>query len=189
MMHNNPLYEAAEEAKKSVKFLYEVNTGYTLTAKLERFFGVGLLLALLNLIFIAWRPEWGFWSSVATLFFIGVWLPNSYLIDRLEDLAGYRDLFALTLLHGILGNPVAAFVVYGLFALLFWAISRGEQSNPAAILALVYVGFRSLFDGARIMTGALDIADWLRFQFDFMSTLPFLAIGFGWFVGSLFRND
>jgi hypothetical protein len=38
MMHNNPLYEAAEEAKKSVKFLYEVNTGYTLTAKLERFF-------------------------------------------------------------------------------------------------------------------------------------------------------
>jgi hypothetical protein len=59
MMHNNPLYEAAEEAKKSVKFLYEVNTGYTLTAKLERFFGVGLLLALLNLIFIAWRPEWG----------------------------------------------------------------------------------------------------------------------------------
>jgi hypothetical protein len=53
MMHNNPLYEAAEEAKKSVKFLYEVNTGYTLTAKLERFFGVGLLLALLNLIFIA----------------------------------------------------------------------------------------------------------------------------------------
>jgi hypothetical protein len=189
MMHDNPLYEAAEEAKKSVKFLYEVNTGYTLTAKLERFFGVGLLLALLNLIFIAWRPEWGLWSSLATLFFIGVWLPNSYLIGCLEDLAGYRDLLMLALLHGILGNPVAAFIAYGLLALLFRALSRGEQSNPAAILALVYVGFRCLFDSALIMTGALDIADWLRFQIDFMSTLPFVAIGVGWFIGSLFRND
>lgn len=188
-MQNNPLYEAAEEAKKSVKFLYEVNTGYTLTAKLERFFGVALLLALGNLILIAWRPEWALWSTLATLFFIGVWLPNSYLIGNLEDLAGYRDLLALTLLHGVLGNPVAAFALYGLLALLFWAIARGEQSNPAAILALVYVGFRCLFDGALIMTGTLDVADWLRFQIDFMSALPFLAIGFGWFVGSLFRND
>jgi len=51
------------------------------------------------------------------------------------------------------------------------------------------VGFRGLFDGALMLTGALDIADWLRFQMDFMSTLPFLAIGFGWLVGSLFRND
>ncbi|BCW96329.1 MAG: hypothetical protein KatS3mg018_1811 [Fimbriimonadales bacterium] len=189
MMQNNPLYEAAEEAKKSVKFLYEVNTGYTLTAKLERFFGVGLLLALLNLIFIAWRPEWALWSNTATLFFVGVWLPNSYLIDRLEDLAGYRDLLILAILHGVLGNPVAAFAVYGLLALLFWAIARGEQSNPAAIFALVYVGLRSLFDAACIMAGALDIADWLRFQFDFLTLLPFLAMSFGWFVGSLFRND
>lgn len=76
MMQNNPLYEAAEEAKKSVKFLYEVNTGYTLTAKLERFFGVGLLLALLNLIFIAWRPEWALWSNTATLFSLGYGCPT-----------------------------------------------------------------------------------------------------------------
>ncbi|CUU36023.1 MAG: hypothetical protein K6U12_11715 [Armatimonadetes bacterium] len=187
-MQNNHLYEAAEEAKK-VKFLYEVSLGYTLSAKLERFFGIALLLALLNLLFIAWRPEWAFWSSLTTLFLIGAWLPHSYLVNRLEDLAGYRDVLILALLHGLLGNPVAAFAVYGVLALLFWLLSRGEQSNPAALFALIYLGFRCLFDAASILSGTVDSADWLRFGIDFMSSLPFLAMSSGWFVGSLFRDD
>jgi len=187
-MNPNPLYEAAEEAKK-IKVLYEVNTGYTLTAKLERFFGVAMTIAVLNLVFLAWRPEWGLWSSMVALFLIGAWFPNSYLGERLEELGAYRDLLVLGLLHAAVGNPIAAFAMYGVFFMLAWLITRGELSNTAMPFALAYVGFRSLFDFALVLTGTLDTADWLRFQVDPMGTLPLLSMAVGWFVGSLMRND
>ncbi|GIV07572.1 MAG: hypothetical protein KatS3mg017_0774 [Fimbriimonadales bacterium] len=187
-MYQNPLHEAIEEAKK-VKVLYEVNTGYTLTAKLERFFGVAMTIAVLNLVFLAWRPEWGLWSSTVALFLIGAWLPVSYLGERLEDLGAYRDLLILGLLQAGLGNPIAAFVLYGMFFILAWLITRGELSSAAIPFALAYVGFRCLFDLALLFTGTLDLADWLRFQMDPMRALPLLAMAVGWFVGSLLRND
>lgn len=187
-MQHNPLYEAAEEAKK-IKVLYEVNTGFTLTAKLERFFSVGMTIAVLNLIVILWRPEWSLWSNLAALTLIGVWLPNSYLSEKLEDLSAYRDLLILIMLHGALSNPVAAFLGYAVFLSLAWLVTRGELSNTALVFALAYVGFRSLFDFAAILVGYLDIADWLRFQIDFMNALPLLGMALGWFIGSLFRND
>lgn len=188
MMQHNPLYDVAEEAKK-IKVLYEVNTGYTLTAKLERFFGVAMLIAVLNLIFILWRPEWSLWSNLAALTLIGAWLPNSYLGEKLEDLGAYRDLLILMLLHGALSNPVAALVGYLLFLALAWLITRGELTNTALVFALAYAGFRSLFDVTAILVGSLDIADWLRIQIDFMNALPLLGMAVGWFIGSLFRND
>lgn len=187
-MQHNPLYEAAEEAKK-IKVLYEVNTGYTLTAKLERFFGVALLIAVLNLIFILWRPEWALWSNIGALLLIGAWLPNSYLGEKMEDISAYRDVLILLLLHGTLSNPVAMLLVYAVFLTLAWLITRGELSNTALVFALAYVGFRCLFDTTAILIGVLDIADWLRIQIDFMNALPLLGMAVGWFIGSLFRND
>lgn len=187
-MQQNPLYQAAEEAKQ-VKWLYEVSTGYTLGARLERFFGVAMTLAVLNMIFLLWRPEWGLWSNLATLFFIGIWLPNSYLSEKLEDIGAYRDLLLLILLHGLLSNPVAAFLGYGVFLMIAWVATRGELNTSALVFALAYTGFRCLFDATLILKGYLDFADWLFLRIDFMNALPLLGMGVGWFVGSLFRND
>lgn len=187
-MYNNPLYEAAEEAKK-IKTLYEVNVGYSLTARLERFFGVAMLVAVLGLIAILWRPEWSLWSQIAALFLIGLWLPNSYLSEKFEDISAYRDVLLLGLLHGVLSNPAAALVGYLLLLLIGWLATRGELSAPALIVALVYTGFRCMLDAATILVGYWDIADWLRFHVNFLNALPLLGIAVGWFIGSLFRND
>ncbi|MCS6918894.1 MAG: hypothetical protein NZM28_03910 [Fimbriimonadales bacterium] len=187
-MYNNPLYEAAEEAKK-IKVLYEVDTGYTLWAKLERFLGVAMTLAVGALIVILWRPEWALWSQLAALLFIGLWLPNSYLGEKMEDLSAYRDVLLLLLLHGALSNPVAAFAVYALLLGLAWLVTRGELSAPAFVFALVYTIFRCLFDSAAVLVGYWDIADWLRFHVNFMNALPLLGMAVGWFIGSLLRND
>ncbi|MFN7017387.1 MAG: hypothetical protein ACK4P5_09545 [Fimbriimonadales bacterium] len=187
-MHSNPLHEIGEEAKK-IKVLYEVNAGYTLAAKLERFFGVSLLLALFALIAILWRPEWALWSQLAALTLIGIWLPNSYLSERFEDISAYRDVVLLLLLHGALSNPVATLLVYALLLSIAWVITRGELAAPALVFALVYTGFRCLLDSITVLIGYSDIADWLRLRVDFMNALPLLGMAIGWFVGSLFRND
>lgn len=187
-MYNNPLYEAAEEAKK-IKVLYEVNTGYSLFAKLERFFGVAMLIAVLGLIAILWRPEWALWSQLAALTLIGLWLPNSYLSEKFEDISAYRDAALLLLLHGVLSNPVATLIVYALLLGLAWVVTRGELNAPAFVVALVYTGFRCLLDAAAILIGYWDVADWLRLHINFMNALPLLGMAIGWFIGSLFRND
>ncbi|MFN3691086.1 MAG: hypothetical protein ACK4UU_09200, partial [Fimbriimonadales bacterium] len=187
-MYNTPLQEAAEEAKK-VKVLYEVSTGYTLTAKLERFFGVALLLAVFALIGILWRPEWTLWSQLAALALIGVWLPNSYLSEKFEDISAYRDVALLLLLHGALSNPVAALLVYLLLLGIAWVATRGELMAHALVFALVYTGFRCLFDLTAVLIGYGDIADWLQFRVDLMNALPLFGMAIGWFIGSLFRAD
>ncbi len=187
-MHNNPLYEVAEEAKK-IKVLYEVDTGYTLSAKLERFFGVAMLIAVLGLIAILWRPEWTLWIQLAALTLIGLWLPNSYLSEKFEDISAYRDVMLLLLMHSVLSNPVATLVGYALLLGLSWVVTRGELNAPAFMVALVYTGFRCLLDAAVILIGYWDIADWLRVHVNFMNTLPLLGMAIGWFIGSLFRND
>ncbi|MFN4033274.1 MAG: hypothetical protein ACK4ME_06555 [Fimbriimonadales bacterium] len=187
-MYNTPLQEAAEEAKK-VKVLYEVSTGYTLTAKLERFFGVVLLLSVFALIAILWRPEWTLWSQLAALALIGIWLPNSYLSEKFEDISAYRDVALLLLLHGALSNPVAALLVYLLLLGIAWVATRGELMAHALVFALVYTGFRCLFDLTAVLIGYWDIADWLQFRVDFMNALPLFGMAIGWFIGSLFRND
>lgn len=183
------LQEASEQTEKSVKFLYEVNTGYTLAARLERFFSVALLVAMLNLIFIAWRPEWSLWSNLASFLLIGVWLPTSYLIDRLEDLEVYRDLVILLVLQFVLDNPLLAGLVYAAGMGVYWLLTRADLNSSVSVVVLVYVGFRLLFDGGLILNGYLDFADWLQFKFTWQSVAPLGALIVGWFVGSLFRND
>lgn len=183
------LQEASEQTEKSVKFLYEVNIGYTLTARLERFFSVALLVAMLNLVFIVWRPEWSLWSGLVSFLLIGVWLPMSYLVDRLEELEVYRDLVIVLILQFALANPLLAGLVYAAGVGAYWLLTRADLNSSVLIVILVYVGFRLLFDGGLILNGYLDLADWLQFAFTWQSVAPLGALIVGWFVGSLFRND
>jgi hypothetical protein len=193
-----PLYDysrptgqaAVQQPADSIRFISEVVEGYTFTAKLERFFGVALPLAALNVLALGWKPEWAAWSNLLFFFLIGAWLPVSHLVDKLDtDVELFRDLGIVLLLNFLCCNPLFAFVFYGLGILIVWAITRADINWSLLGVMAVYVGFRILFELVLMLVDYADPADWLSVGIAFFGSLPLLAMFLGWFIGGMFRSD
>jgi hypothetical protein len=193
-----PLYDysrptgqaAVQQPADSIRFISEVVEGYTFTAKLERFFGVALPLAALNVLALGWKPEWAAWSNLLFFFLIGAWLPVSHLVDKLDtDVELFRDLGIVLLLNFLCCNPLFAFVFYGLGILIVWAITRADINWSLLGVMAVYVGFRILFALVLMLVDYEDPADWLSVGIAFFGSLPLLAMFLGWFIGGMFRSD
>ena len=193
-----PLYDysrptgqaAVQQPADSIRFISEVVEGYTFTAKLERFFGVALPLAALNVLALGWKPEWAAWSNLLFFFLIGAWLPVSHLVDKLDtDVELFRDLGIVLLLNFLCCNPLFAFVFYGLGILIVWAITRADINWSLLGVMAVYVGFRILFALVLMLADYEDPADWLSVRIAFFGSLPLLAMFLGWFIGGMFRSD
>ena len=193
-----PLYDysrptgqaAVQQPADSIRFISEVVEGYTFTAKLERFFGVALPLAALNVLALGWKPEWAAWSNLLFFFLIGAWLPVSHLVDKLDtDVELFRDLGIVLFLNLLCCNPLFAFVFYGLGILIVWAITRADINWSLLGVMAVYVGFRILFALVLMLVDYADPADWLSVRIAFFGSLPLLAMFLGWFIGGMFRSD
>jgi hypothetical protein len=193
-----PLYDysrptgqaAVQQPADSIRFISEVVEGYTFTAKLERFFGVALPLAALNVLVLGWKPEWAAWANFLFFFLIGAWLPISHLVDKLDtDVELFRDLGIVLLLNFLCCNPLFAFVFYGLGILIVWAITRADINWSLLGVMAVYVGFRILFELVLMLVDYADPADWLSVGIAFFGSLPLLAMFLGWFIGGMFRSD
>jgi hypothetical protein len=193
-----PLYDysrptgqaAVQQPADSIRFISEVVEGYTFTAKLERFFGVALPLAALNVLALGWKPEWAAWSNLLFFFLIGAWLPVSHLVDKLDtDVELFRDLGIVLFLNLLCCNPLFAFVFYGLGILIVWAITRADINWSLLGVMAVYVGFRILFALVLMLVDYEDPADWLSVGIAFFGSLPLLAMFLGWFIGGMFRSD
>ena len=193
-----PLYDysrptgqaAVQQPADSIRFISEVVEGYTFTAKLERFFGVALPLAALNVLALGWKPEWAAWSNLLFFFLIGAWLPVSHLVDKLDtDVELFRDLGIVLLLNFLCCNPLFAFVFYGLGILIVWAITRADINWSLLGVMAVYVLLRILFALVLMLADYEDPADWLSVRIAFFGSLPLLAMFLGWFIGGMFRSD
>jgi hypothetical protein len=194
-----PLYDysrpaaqaAAQQPADSIRFISEVIEGYTFTAKLERFFGVALPLAALNVLVLGWKPEWAAWSNLLFFFLVGVWLPVSHLVDKLdiETIELFRDLGIVLFLHILCCHPLFAFVFYGLGLLLIWAITRAEINWSLLGVMAIYMVLRVLFDLVLMLVDYADPADWLTVGIAFFGSLPLFAMFIGWFIGGMFRSD
>ncbi|MCX7992877.1 MAG: hypothetical protein N2651_04320 [Fimbriimonadales bacterium] len=193
-----PLYDYSRPAAQSatqqqpadqIKFLYEVSEGYTFTAKLERFFGVVLPLAALNVLVLGWKPEWAAWSNLLFFFLVGAWLPNSHLVDKFDDVEMFRDMGIVLFLNFLCCNPLFAFIFYGLGLLIVWAITRADVNWSLLGVLTVYVGLRIVFDLVLMLVDYADPADWLTVGIAFFGSLPLLAMFLGWFIGGMFRAD
>ena len=178
-----------QQPADTVKFLYEVSEGYTFTAKLERFFGVVLPLAALNVLVLGWKPEWSAWSNLLFFFLVGAWLPNSYLVDKFDDVEMFRDMGIVLFLNFLCCNPLFAFIFYGLGLLVIWAITRADINWSLLGVLTAYVGLRILFDLVLMLVDYSDLMDWLTVRIAFFGSLPLLAMFLGWFVGGMFRSD
>ena len=179
-----------QQPADSIRFISEVVEGYTFTAKLERFFGVALPLAALNVLVLGWKPEWEAWANFLFFFLIGAWLPISHLVDKLDtDVELFRDLGIVLLLNFLCCNPLFAFVFYGLGILIVWAITRADINWSLLGVMAVYVGFRILFELVLMLADYADPADWLSVGIAFFGSLPLLAMFLGWFIGGMFRSD
>lgn len=179
-----------QQPADSIRFISEVVEGYTFTAKLERFFGVALPLAALNVLVLGWKPEWAAWANFLFFFLIGAWLPISHLVDKLDtDVELFRDLGIVLLLNFLCCNPLFAFVFYGLGILIVWAITRADINWSLLGVMAVYVGFRILFELVLMLVDYADPADWLSVGIAFFGSLPLLAMFLGWFIGGMFRSD
>jgi hypothetical protein len=189
--YSSPAGQAAvQQPADSIRFISEVVEGYTFTAKLERFFGVALPLAALNVLALGWKPEWAAWSNLLFFFLIGAWLPVSHLVDKLDtDVELFRDLGIVLLLNFLCCNPLFAFVFYGLGILIVWAITRADINWSLLGVMAVYVGFRILFALVLMLVDYEDPADWLSVGIAFFGSLPLLAMFLGWFIGGMFRSD
>ncbi len=191
--YSKPVGQAAVQAQQpadSIRFLSEVVEGYTFTAKLERFFGVVLPLAALNVLALGWKPEWAAWSSLLFFFLVGVWLPLSHLVDKLDtDVELFRDLGIVLVLNFLCCNPLFAFVLYGLTLLLLWAVVRADINWSLLGVMAVYVGLRILFELVLLLVDYSDMSDWLTVGIAFFGSLPLLAMFLGWFIGGMFRSD
>lgn len=180
----------AQPPADSIRFIHEVVEGYTFTAKLERFFGVVLPLAALNVLALGWKPEWAAWSNLLFFFLVGVWLPISHLVDRLDaDVELYRDFGIVLALNILCCNPLFAFVLYGLTLLLLWAVARADINWLLLGVMAIYVGLRIVFELALMLVDYSDASDWLTVGIAFFGSLPLLAMFLGWFVGGMFRSD
>jgi hypothetical protein len=193
-----PLYDysrptgqaAVQQPADSIRFISEVVEGYTFTAKLERFFGVALPLAALNVLALGWKPEWAAWSNLLFFFLIGAWLPVSHLVDKLDtDVELFRDLGIVLALNILCCNPLFAFVLYGLTLLFLWAVVRADINWSLLGVMAVYVGFRILFELVLMLVDYADPADWLSVGIAFFGSLPLFAMFLGWFIGGMFRSD
>ena len=193
-----PLYDYSHSSGQStqqppadsIRFISEVLEGYTFTAKLERFFGVVLPLAALNVLVLGWKPEWAAWSNLMFFFLTGIWLTASHLVDQLEtDADLFRDLGIVLFLNFLCCYPLFAFVVYGLGLLILWAVSRMDINWSLLGVMGVYMGLRILFDLVLMLTDYSDPADWLTVRIAFFGSLPLFAMFLGWFIGGLFRAD
>jgi hypothetical protein len=193
-----PLYDysrptgqaAAQQPADSIRFISEVVEGYTFTAKLERFFGVALPLAALNVLVLGWKPEWAVWSNLLFFFLIGAWLPVSHLVDKLDtDVELFRDLGIVLALNILCCNPLFAFVLYGLTLLFLWAVVRADINWSLLGVMAVYVGLRILFELVLMLVDYTDITDWLTVGIAFFGSLPLFAMFLGWFIGGMFRSD
>ncbi|MFN3689349.1 MAG: hypothetical protein ACK4UU_00310 [Fimbriimonadales bacterium] len=178
-----------QQSADPIKFLYEVSEGYTFTAKLERFFGVVLPLAALNVLVLGWKPEWAAWSNLLFFFLVGAWLPNSHLVDKFDDSEMFRDMGIVLFLNFLCCNPLFAFIFYGLGLLVVWAITRADINWSLLGVLTVYVGLRILFDLVLRLVDYSDPADWLTVGIAFFGSLPLLAMFLGWFLGGMFRSD
>jgi hypothetical protein len=179
----------AQQPADQIKFLYEVNEGYTFTAKLERFFGVVLPLTALNVLVLGWKPEWAIWSNLLYFLLVGAWLPNSHLVDKMEDMELFRDVGVVVLLNILCCNPVVGLVLYGLGALSLWAITRADINWSLLGVLFIYTLLRILFDMVLYLVDYSDPADWLRVGIAFLGSMPLFAMLFGWFLGGMFRAD
>jgi len=193
-----PLYDysrptgqaAVQQPADSIRFISEVVEGYTFTAKLERFFGVALPLAALNVLVLGWKPEWSVWSNLLFFFLIGAWLPVSHLVDKLDtDVELFRDLGIVLALNILCCNPLFAFVLYGLTLLFLWAVVRADINWSLLGVMAVYVGLRILFELVLMLVDYTDITDWLTVGIAFFGSLPLFAMFLGWFIGGMFRSD
>jgi hypothetical protein len=193
-----PLYDysrptgqvTAQQPADSIRFISEVVEGYTFTAKLERFFGVALPLAALNVLVLGWKPEWSVWSNLLFFFLIGAWLPVSHLVDKLDtDVELFRDLGIVLALNILCCNPLFAFVLYGLTLLFLWAVVRADINWSLLGVMAVYVGLRILFELVLMLVDYTDITDWLTVGIAFFGSLPLFAMFLGWFIGGMFRSD
>ena len=193
-----PLYDysrptgqaAVQQPADSIRFISEVVEGYTFTAKLERFFGVALPLAALNVLALGWKPEWAAWSNLLFFFLIGAWLPVSHLVDKLDtDVELFRDLGIVLFLNLLCCNPLFAFVFYGLGILIVWAITRADINWSLLGVMAVYVLLRILFALVLMLVDYEDPADWLSVGIAFFGSLPLFAMFLGWFIGGMFRSD
>ena len=189
--YSRPVGQAAtQQPADSIRFISEVVEGYTFTAKLERFFGVALPLAALNVLVLGWKPEWAIWSNLLFFFLIGVWLPLSHLVDKLDtDMELFRDLGIVVALNILCCNPVVAFVLYGLALLLLWAVVRADINWSLLGVMAVYMGLRVLFELVLYLVDYSDLADWLTVGIAFFGSLPLFAVLLGWFIGGMFRSD
>lgn len=192
-----PLYDysrptgqpTAQQPADQIKFLYEVSEGYTFLARLERFFGVALPLTALNVLVLGWKPEWAIWANLLYFLLVGAWLPNSHLVDKLDDVELFRDVGIVVLLNILCCNPVVALVLYGLAALSLWAITRADINWSLLGVLLIYTLLRILFDMVLYLLDYSDPAEWLSVGFAFMGSLPLFAMLLGWFLGGMFRSD
>lgn len=193
-----PLYDysrptgqaAVQQPADSIRFISEVVEGYTFTAKLERFFGVALPLAALNVLALGWKPEWAAWSNLLFFFLIGAWLPVSHLVDKLDtDVELFRDFGIVLFLNLLCCNPLFAFVFYGLGILIVWAITRADINWSLLGVMTIYVLLRILFALVLMLVDYEDPADWLTVGIAFFGSLPLLAMFLGWFIGGMFRSD
>ena len=190
--YSRPTGQAAvqQQPADSIRFISEVVEGYTFTAKLERFFGVALPLAALNVLALGWKPEWAAWSNLLFFFLIGAWLPVSHLVDKLDtDVELFRDLGIVLFLNLLCCNPLFAFVFYGLGILIVWAITRADINWSLLGVMAVYVLLRILFALVLMLVDYEDPADWLSVGIAFFGSLPLLAMFLGWFIGGMFRSD
>jgi hypothetical protein len=189
--YSRPVGQAAtQQPADSIRFISEVVEGYTFTAKLERFFGVALPLAALNVLVLGWKPEWAVWSNLLFFFLIGAWLPVSHLVDKLDtDVELFRDLGIVLALNILCCNPLFAFVLYGLTLLFLWAVVRADINWSLLGVMAVYVGLRILFELVLMLVDYTDITDWLTVGIAFFGSLPLFAMFLGWFIGGMFRSD
>ncbi len=175
---------------QDVKFLYEVEQGFPLSTRWERFLAGALPLTALLIGMLVWRPEWSLWFSMAYCFLIGLWLPLSYLINPLEDTSQYRDLFVVLALSFVaFENPIVAFVGFTVVLLVSQGFIQGAIDWQTLGVLLGFTLIQLLVSGVLAWIGYLDSAFWQEVRLGFTLPATLFTLLVGWFFGSAFRSE